>query len=692
MIIKKSVLFAFVVLFFAVQSIKAQSNSKGFISGRQTISLNKGWLFKKDSIEIKKDSNVNNWQKVNLPHTWNAKDIQLGKGFYTGEASYEKKFFVDKNLETKRVFIRFDGVGQVAKVYVNNRFLGEHKGGYSAFCFEISKSLKYDTTNTILVKVNNKPRKDVIPINDDLFALYGGIYRPVNLIVTNKLNITTTDYASPGVYIKQENVSSKSADIFVTEKVENAWHTTKNVVMQCAVYDMDGKLVKTVKQPIVVLPQGRQSFTQHITLDQPHLWWGRKDPYLYKVVTTIWEDEKEIDNVTQSLGIRSCKIVAGKGFFLNGAPYRLYGVCRHQDWWGYGNALSYTQQDTDLALIKEIGATSIRFGHYQQSQHVYNDCDSIGFLVWTEIPFVNAVSGEEADNAKQQMTELIRQNYNHPSIYIWGTSNEVYCKTSDDYTARLIRTLNDLAKTEDPDRYTGSANGFGNLDRPENFYTDVQGVNRYYGWYEGKMGDLEKWVSSLEKKYPDVKVVLAEYGAGANISQHTEDVPEKVNYMKQFYPEEYQTKIHETQWSIIKKHPYLVSSYVWNMFDFCVPGAKVGGTPARNMKGLITFDRKIKKDAFYWYKANWSPEPVLYITNRRLTQRKNAVTNIEVYSNISAPTLYVNGKIIKAFKKGDTSVSYTFENVPLAKGLNTIRVKANRGDKQFEDTVRWTLL
>ncbi|MGF7233074.1 glycoside hydrolase family 2 protein, partial [Arachidicoccus sp.] len=539
---------------------------------------------------------------------------------------------------------------------------------------------------------NNTLRKDVIPINDNLFPTYGGIYRPVDLIITNKLNITTTDYASSGIYIKQENVSVRSADIFVTEKIENTWHAPKNVIMQCAIYDNKGQLVKLQKQAIEVLSQGRQSFTQQITIDQPHLWWGRKDPYLYKVVTTILEREKVVDQVTQPLGIRSFKIVAEKGLFLNGESYKMYGVCRHQDWWSYGNALSYAQQDTDMALIKEIGATTIRFGHYQQSQHVYNDCDSIGFLVWTEIPFVNAVSGEEADNAKQQMTELIRQNYNHPSIYIWGTSNEVYCKTSDDYTARLIRTLNDLAKTEDPDRYTGSTNGFGNLDRPENFNTDVQGVNRYYGWYEGKTADLEKWVSGLEKNYPDAKVVLAEYGAGANVNQHTEEVPKSVNFSKQFFPEEYQTKVHETQWAIIKKNPYLVSSYIWNMFDFCVPGAKIGGVAARNMKGLITFDRKIKKDAFYWYKANWSREPVLYITDRRLTQRKNAVTNIEVYSNISAPILYVNGKEIKSFQTGATDVSYIFENVHLSKGINTIKVKAGKEGRAFEDMVNWTLL
>ncbi|HSV11777.1 MAG TPA: glycoside hydrolase family 2 TIM barrel-domain containing protein, partial [Hanamia sp.] len=380
-------------------------------SARQTIAFNDGWQFRKAPNE-KQISGDTSWQSVTIPHTWNAVDMQTGKDFYAGDAFYQKQFLIGKKLEGKRIFIRFDGAGSVADVYVNNKFIGEHKGSYAAFCFEITYALKYGEENSIKVKVNNAPRRDVIPINNFLFALYGGIYRPVSLLVTGKLNITTTDYASPGVYIRQKNVSPKSADIAVTVKIENTWHSTKKVLLQTDLFDMKGKLVKTIKKGITILPQGRQSFTQEITVSNPRLWQGTTDPYLYKVVTSIIDKNEKTDEVTQPLGIRSFNIIPGKGFYLNGKPYRLYGVCRHQDWWGYSNALSFAQQDTDMAMIKDIGATSIRFGHYQQSEHIYNDCDSIGFLVWTEIPFVNAVSGEEADNAKQQMTELIRQNFN----------------------------------------------------------------------------------------------------------------------------------------------------------------------------------------------------------------------------------------------------------------------------------------
>jgi beta-galactosidase len=266
----------------------------------------------------------------------------------------------------------------------------------------------------------------------------------------------------------------------------------------------------------------------------------------------------------------------------------------------------------------------------------------------------------------------------------------VYGKNPEDYTPRLIRILNDIAKTEDPDRYSGSTNGYGNMNRPENFNTDIQGINRYYGWYEGKMGGLENWIDGLEKNYPDCKVVLSEYGAEANVDQHEPvDTGKVPKYDGQFFPEEYQTRLHEVQWGIIEKHPYLVASYVWNMFDFATPLWNRGGVPARNMKGLVTFDRKIKKDAFYWYKANWSKEPVLYISDRRFDKRTEEVTNITVYSNKGIPVLTVNGKRVALPVQGTTKVHFIFENVQLEKGKNLIKVTVNNGSEKLSDQVEW---
>lgn len=675
---------SFFFLFFSV-GLSAQN-------GRMIVPIDSGWEFVKAPDASLKANQLSGWQQVNIPHTWNSVDMQTGKKFYAGDAYYKKTFNADNAWKGKRVFIRFEGVGQVADLYVNDKFVGEHKGSYAAFCFEIGYSLRYDTVNTILVKVNNAPRKDIIPINNELFAIYGGIYRPVSLIVTNKINITTTDYASPGVYISQKNVSSSSADILVKVKLENTVHHTKNIELRTSLYDEKNKLIQEKTQTVGLLPQGRQTFTQPLHLDNPHLWNGRKDPYLYNVIISIYNKDTLLDKVAQPLGVRNFKIVAGKGFYLNGKPYRLYGVCRHQDILGYGNALSNAQHDTDMAMIKEIGATSIRFGHYQQDERVYDDCDSIGFLVWTEIPFVNAVSGQEAYNAQQQMRELIRQNYNHPSIYCWGTSNEVYDKTPQDYTSQLIATLNDIAKTEDPGRYSTSTNGYGEINRPENFLTDLQGVNRYFGWYEGRMDGLEKWIDHLEKNYPDLNVAITEYGAEANINQQAEgDTIKPPKYDGQFFPENYQTKLHEVQWGIIEKHPYLFATYIWNMFDFATPLWNRGSVPARNLKGLVTFDRKIKKDAFYWYKANWSEEPVLYITGRRDSLRQSPVTGITVYSNISAPVLFVNGKKVTDLSIGTTKVDYIFNNIRLKKGVNIIVAKGNRNNKSYTDEIRWIL-
>lgn len=657
---------------------------------RQVIAINSDWQFKKDA--KRRDAALTDlkWKKVTIPHTWNDQDIQAGKGFYAGDASYQKELIASAEWKGKRVFMRFEGVGSVAGLYVNDRYIGEHKGSYSAFAFDISYALKYGEKNKIEVKVNNEEREDVIPINNRLFPIYGGIYRPVSLIITNPVNIAVTDFASPGVYITQQDVSAKSAGVKVKVKLENKSETAAaKLTLSTTIYDAAGKTVKQREEKILVSRQGEQIFNQQLSLLEPHLWNGIKDPYLYKVVVRIADEKGIIDEVTQPLGLRKFEMKPGKGFYLNDQPYRLLGVCRHQDKQDEGNALSNAQHAADLEDIKEMGTTSIRFAHYQQSEYLYSKCDSMGFVIWAEIPFVNAVSTKEAGNAQSQLRELIRQNYNHPSIYVWGLHNEVYGKTPDDYTAVLTRDLDDISKTEDPDRYTVSVSGYGEMDRPTNLNADIQGMNRYYGWYEGKIGDLEQWVTGLEQKFPDYRMILSEYGTEANIDQQEEVSRVTGNPSGQVWPEAYQQKFHEIQWGIIEKHPYIAASYVWNMFDFAVPPANGGSVPARNMKGLVTFDRKVKKDAFYWYKANWNPEPMVYIAGRRFNQRTTAKTTVTVYSNSGTPTLMLNGKKIGGVKKGTTNVHYIFENVKLQKGKN--KLEAVAGKTRLKDQVDWNL-
>jgi len=651
--------------------------------------FNTEWAFKKSA-----DSNAVDWEKVTLPHTWNAKDMQLGKDFYEGEGVYKKELSLGEEYRNKRTFLRFGGVGQVAQVYVNDKLVGTHRGSYSAFCFEITYAILPDKTNKILIKVNNKARKDIIPVNHFLFGIYGGIYRPVELIATNKINISTTDYASPGVYISQKEVEKTHASFDIAVKIENTTGKAEDITVKNTVLDQQGKMVLEKVSQHRLLTQSRQKFTQMLNISNPELWDGFRNPYLYKVQTQVIQNGIVLDEVIQPLGLRKFELVAGKGMFLNGKPYSMYGVSRHQDRWQYGNALSNEQHKEDLDLIKEMGATTIRFAHYQQAEYVYSQCDTMGFVIWAEIPFVNTSTGEEGENAKQQLQELILQNYNHPSIYVWGLHNEVYGKTPADYPAALTRDLNDLAKRLDPFRYTVSVSGYAEMDRPTNLNANIQGINHYFGWYNGKIDDLEMWAGRMEKNYPENLLILSEYGADGNVFQQQEQstLPEKWSYMAPEYPENYETKTHEKQWPIIASHPTILASYAWNMFDFATPMWNRGGNIARNMKGLVTFDRKLKKDVFYWYKANWSKAPVLYLTERRTTERIKAITPATVYSNIGEPTLYVNGKKIQVKPvKPDVDVHYVFENISLKKGKNTIKTEVKTEGKTYSDTIVWNL-
>lgn len=659
---------------------------------REVTPFNNGWEFKKgpfptDAMQTAARWNAD-WEQVNVPHTWNADDMQKKtNSFYAGVAYYRKHYVFPESLEGKRLFLRFEGVGACAEVYVNGYLVGTHKGAYSAFVCEIGSQVRLGEENEIVVKADNAARPDVIPVNHALFGVYGGIYRPVWLIVTEPCNIVVNDCASPGVYITQKNVSKQSADVSVRVKLDNATLAPAALELENAIYTREGKLVKVHRQSFELTPQGVQSYVSDFKISHPHLWQGREDPYLYKVVSRLKQDGQVIDEVIQPLGLRKYEAVAGKGFFLNGKKYPMYGVTRHQDWWGMGSALTNREHDFDLEQIMEVGATTVRFAHYQQSDYIYSRCDTLGLIIWAEIPFVNRVTGQEWDNVHQQMRELIRQSFNHPSIYVWGIHNEVYHPHG--YTAALTQSVHDLCKLEDPDRYTVAVNGYGHAEHPVNGNTDIQGMNRYFGWYEKKIQDIKPWIEKMEKEYPWQRLMLTEYGADANIEHQTELLGDALNWDSDFYPETFQTKTHEYQWGVISQHPYILASYLWNMFDFAVPQWKRGGVDARNMKGLITFDRKIRKDAFYWYKANWSKEPVLYLTQRRNTERERRETSVTVYSNLGTPRVFLNGRELDGVRKGYTDVHYIFDQVTLAEGRNVLRAVIVSDGKEYTDEIVW---
>lgn len=668
----------------------------GFVSmqaeGRKVESFNSGWSFKKAPAEKELAVNArkwdSGWSEVEIPHTWNAKDMQVqANSFYEGAAYYKKQYFFPAELKDKRIFLRFEGVGSCSEVFVNGVLATVHKGGYSAFACEIGPLLKAGEENEIMVKADNKSRPDVIPVNHNLFGVYGGIYRPVWLIVTEPYNISVTDCASPGVYITQKNVSKKQAEVKVKVKLDNGTLQPVPVTLQNTIYDQEGKQIATNSQSFELTAQGEQAYESSFTIKKPTLWQGRENPYLYKVVSRLIKDGQVIDEMVQPLGLRKYEIVAGKGFYLNGEKYPMYGVTRHQDWWGLGSALKNENHDFDLATIMDVGATTVRFAHYQQSDYLYSRCDSLGLIIWAEIPFVNRVTGQEAENCRNQLREMIRQSFNHPSIYVWGLHNEVY--QPHQYTKELTQSLHDLAKTEDPDRYTVSVNGYGHMEHPVNLVADIQGMNRYFGWYEKKIQDIKPWVEGLEKEYPHQKLMLTEYGADANLNHQTEYLGDALNWTKEFYPETFATKTHEYQWSVIAAHPYIIASYLWNTFDFCAPMWVRGGVPARNMKGLVTFDRKIKKDSYFWYKANWSKEPVLFLTQRRNWDREKKETSVTVYSNIGTPKVYLNGKELAGIREGYTPVHYIIDNVTLDMGKNIVKTVVVKDGKTYEDEIEW---
>lgn len=662
------------------------------VDAREVTSFNDGWEFKKgpfskEAMQAAVKWNAG-WQEVTLPHTWNADDMQKKvSAFYEGVGYYRKKCIFPESMKGKRLFLRFEGVGSCAEVYVNGYLTGTHKGAYSAFVCEIGSQVKFGEENEIIVKADNTARPDVIPVNHVLFGVYGGIYRPVWLVITEPCGIVVNDCASSGVYITQKNVSKQSAEVNVKVKVDNATLAPVPLVLENVIYDGSGKLVKKHNQAFELTPQGVQSYSSQFKLSNPHLWQGREDPYLYKVVSRLLQNGRVLDEVVQPLGLRKYEVVAGKGFFLNGKKYPMYGVTRHQDWWGLGSALTNKEHDFDLAQIMDIGATTVRFAHYQQSDYIYSRCDTLGLVIWAEIPFVNRVTGQEWDNAHQQMRELVRQSFNHPSIYVWGIHNEVYHPHG--YTAALTQSVHDLCKLEDPDRYTVSVNGYGNVGHPVNQNADIQGMNRYFGWYERKIQDIKPWIEKMEKEYPWQRLMLTEYGADANIAHQTEILGDALNWTSPFYPETFQTKTHEYQWSVIAQHPYITASYLWNMFDFAVPTSKRGSVDARNMKGMMTFDRKIKKDSYFWYKANWSKEPVLYMTQRRNVLRERKETSVTVYSNIGTPKVYLNDRELSGIRKGYTDVHYVFDKVLLNDGKNVLRAVVTWQGREYVDEMEW---
>ena len=650
---------------------------------RQDILLNNDWNFR-FSHQVQKGTEV----RVDLPHTWNAQDALSGKIDYKrGIGNYEKNLFIRSEWKGKRLFIRFEGVNNIADVFVNRRHIGEHRGGYGAFIFEITGKVEYGKENSILVRVNNGEQLDIMPLVGD-FNFYGGIYRDVHLLITDETCISPLNYASPGVRLIQDSVSHKYAKVRAVVDLSNGGSGNREVELNVRLLDGQRVVKEGTKK---VNLSGNAAMQQEFTfeIDQPHLWNGRQDPFLYQAEVILSRNGQMVDRVIQPLGLRFYRIDPDKGFFLNGKHLPLQGVCRHQDRSEVGNALRPQHHEEDAALMLEMGVNAVRLAHYPQATYFYDLMDKNGIIVWAEIPFVGPGGYNDKGfvdlpafraNGKEQLKELIRQHNNHPSICVWGVFNEL--TELGDNPVEYIKELNVLAHQEDTTRPTTSAsNQMGDL----NFITDAIAWNRYDGWYGGTPADLGKWLDRMHKDHPEICIAISEYGAGASI-YHQQDSLVKTVPTSWWHPENWQTYYHIENWKTISSRPYVWGSFVWNMFDFGAAHRTEGDRPGINDKGLVTFDRKVRKDAFYFYKANWNrEEPMLYLTGKRNTVRTQRLQTITAFTNLSGAELFVNGKSYgKAIP--DSYAILEWKNVELEPGENEIKVVSTNKKLPLSDS------
>jgi beta-galactosidase len=626
------------------------------------------------------------WQTVLLPHNWGWEDAQAGKEYYRGPGWYRRELAVNARVG-KRYFLRFEAASLVADVYLNGKLLGEHRGGFGAFCFEITKQLSDTGTNVLAVRVDNAKAPDIAPLSGD-FSVYGGLYRPVHLIMTDDENFALTDHGSLGVAWSQTSVTAREAVLDVTAQISNGTQKKTPLMLTASVRDATGRLVVSTNQTITLAPRDTAPYLR-LTVPQPHLWNGRKDPYLYRAVVELHSTNGAAgDSVEQPLGLRSYRVDPDRGFFLNGQPYHLHGADRHQDFMNKGWAISEADMETDVALLKELGATVVRCAHYQHSDYFYSLCDQAGILVWAEIPQVDIVrdTPEFENTSRNQLLDLIRQNINHPAIFAWSLGNEIGTKSDDPH--RELQDLAAVAHGEDPTRLTIEATMTD--ARPEmNKIPDLLGWNIYPGWYGGAKEDYGHWLDSRRETSKHGGFSISEYGAGANPEQHEQN-PRQPKPSGQWHPEEWQAEVHEAAWAAMKQRPFVWGTFVWCMFDFAVSTRHEGDQPGLNDKGLVTRDRKTKKDAFYFYQANWSDEPMLYITSRRFNERTNAVTDVKIYSNAKAPELFVNG--VSHGKLGNgTNYVFIWKDIRLSPGENKISATAQAGGKTLTDECEWKL-
>lgn len=692
--------------------------------GRRIQPLNEGWRFR--FIDTSGDADAmaaaglddHAWQHVSLPHSWDhfgeyrlsrSPDIDNAQGV----GWYRLRLARARIPPGRRHYLQFDGVGNVADVWVNGVHVGRHAGAFSRFRFDVTDALHAEGSTEIVVRADNSQpapgstTQDVIPLMGDFF-IHGGLYRGVTLIGTASVHVDLLDHGGPGVYVRADHVGAETAQVHVRTRVRNDARSVSPTGLTIEVRDGTGAVVARSERSMLLNPQATAEIDTQLVLPHPHLWNGRRDPYLYRVVATVHDGLKVLDRVTQPLGVRTFRFDADKGFFLNGRHLSLHGVSRHQDRQGKGWAITDADAHEDMALIAEMGANTVRFAHYQHAQVWFDAADKAGMVVWSEIPFVNKVAFTDAPaspaliaNARQQLIELIRQNSNHPSVVTWGIGNEVDIDMAQGKLGPradprpLLRNLDALARQEDPTRPTTVADCCESTpgSTPDALpmlagITDLMGYNRYFGWYYGKVGDFGPFMDALHAAHPGVPLSVSEFGAGGAMSQHT-DNPQggPINASGRPHPEEFQSWWHEQSWPQLAKRHYLWANWVWNMFDFASNIRQEGDSTDINDKGLVSYDRRVKKDAFYFYQAHWSDQPLLHINGRRYVHRAYAVNDIRIYSNAEQVQVALNGRALRPVPCRQRIC--VLHDVALAAGSNHVVARARFAGRTVRDAVTW---
>ena len=611
---------------------------------RRIICIDQNWQFLKADISPEQaGANAARGEAVSLPHTWNAADGQDGgNDYHRGTCWYVRRLTAEEitaETEGERLFLEVNGAAMSAEVYLNGRKITEHRGGYSAFRADLTDFLDRSegAKNMLAIAVHNEENDTVYPQKAD-FTFYGGLYRSVNLIIVPEAHFELVKDGTPGIRVTAEvDLEKKSAAVTV-----ESWQNAPEVT-----FEVNGE-TKTV-------PSADGHARAEFVIENAHLWDGIDDPYLYTAAARLASG----DEVSTRFGCRVFACDPEKGFFLNGRSYPLRGVSRHQDLKGKGNALSIEDHKKDMEIIREIGANTLRLAHYQHAQEFYDLCDENGIVVWAEIPYITLHMAKGRENTLSQMRELVTQCANHPSIAVWGLSNEITAASAvNEDLLENHRLLNDLCHRLDPTRLTTMANVFMlETDSPILTIPDINSYNLYFGWYLGELDQNDEFFDEYHAKYPERCIGFSEYGADANPAYHSSH-PEKGDYT-----EEYQALYHEHMLKLIETRPYLWATHVWNLFDFAADGRDEGGKHGENQKGLVTFDRSLKKDAFYLYKAAWNREEAfVHLCGKRYVNRAEEETEIRVYSNQTAVSLYVDD-VLTASQEGRTVFSF---RIPLS--------------------------